>query len=90
MTSTVTRRASLKTIAVIGAAGAAVVLGATVAAAPAEAAQPLMADAVRDLEAARRVLAAAAHDKGGHRVKAIGLIDDAIAQVKAGMVVGAM
>jgi hypothetical protein len=90
MTSTVSRRASLKTIAAIGAAGAAVALGGAVAAAPAEAAQPLMADALKDLQAARAVLAAAAHDKAGHRVKAIGLIDAAIVQVKAGMVAGAM
>jgi len=89
--SNVSRRESLRNIAALGVAGAAVAIGATaLTTTTAEAAQPLMADAVHDLQAARAVLAAAAHDKGGHRVKAIGLIDDAIAQVKLGMVVGAM
>jgi len=89
--SNVSRRDSLRNIAALGVAGVAVAMGASaLATSSAEAAQPLMADALRDLQAARAVLAAGAHDKGGHRVKAIGLIDDAIAQVKLGMVVGAM
>jgi len=88
--STVSRRDTFKTLAAIGAAGAAVAMGATLAAAPAQAAQPDMAAALHDLQAARDMLAAAAHDKGGHRAKALGLVDAAIAQVKLGMVVGAM
>jgi len=88
--STLTRRDSLRNLAALGLAGVAVAAGAAVVATPAEAAQPLMADALKGLQDARAVLAAAAHDKGGHRVKAIALIDQAIAQVKLGMVVGAM
>jgi hypothetical protein len=89
--STVSRRESLRNIVALGVAGAAVAVGATaLTATSAEAAQPLMADALHDLQAARGVLAAALHDKGGHRVKAIGLIDAAIAEVRLGMAAGAM
>ena len=47
--------------------------------------QPLMHDALRDLQVARGTLDAATPDKGGHRVKAIELTDAAIAEVKAGI-----
>ena len=74
-----------------GIAGAAVAVGAmSLAAAPAEAAQPAMARGLADLEAAYRALSHGLPDKAGHRVKAMALIQQAIAEVKAGMVAGAM
>ncbi len=47
--------------------------------------QPHMKAALDHLRAARSELQAASTDKGGHRGAAIGLIDDAIAQVERGM-----
>ena len=47
--------------------------------------QPLMTAARVDLLQARAQLNAARHNKGGHRVKAIGLINSAIAEVNAGI-----
>jgi hypothetical protein len=61
-------------------------LGATLFAGTASAKrQPLMRDALHDLQVARGTLEAAAPDKGGHRVKAIELTDQAIAEVRQGM-----
>lgn len=57
------------------------------AAAPdAAAQQPHMRAALGSLREARRHLDLAAPDKGGHRVKAIALVDDAIKETQAGMV----
>jgi hypothetical protein len=50
--------------------------------------QPLMRDALHDLQVARGTLEAATADKGGHRVKAIELTDAAIAEVKQGIEFG--
>lgn len=61
---------------------------ATLLPAPAMADQPYMQGALQALRRARATLQGAATDKGGHRVKAIGLIDDAINQVKMGIVAG--
>jgi hypothetical protein len=47
--------------------------------------QPLMRDALASLEVAETKLENAAHDKGGHRVKALDLTRKAIAEVKAGI-----
>ena len=47
--------------------------------------QPMMQAARADLQTARRELQDALADKGGHRVKAIALVDDAIAEVNAGI-----
>jgi competence protein ComGC len=47
--------------------------------------QPHMANAVEQLEKARMELETAAKNKGGHREKAIALVNQAIAQVKQGM-----
>lgn len=47
--------------------------------------QPHMRAALEELRAARAELDAAEADKGGHRVRAIGLVDDAIGQVREGM-----
>jgi hypothetical protein len=47
--------------------------------------QPHMSAALDQLQAARGELDAANSDKGGHKARAIGLIDEAIAQVQAGI-----
>jgi hypothetical protein len=47
--------------------------------------QPFMKAARADLNTAKRELQRATPDKGGHRVKAISLVNQAIAQVNAGI-----
>jgi len=47
--------------------------------------QPHMAVALDELRAARAELQTATADKGGHRVRAIELVDDAIEQVRRGI-----
>jgi hypothetical protein len=47
--------------------------------------QPHMVAALDELRAARGELQTAAADKGGHRVRAIELVDDAIEQVRRGI-----
>ncbi len=47
--------------------------------------QPRMKSALGSLESALSDLKAATADKGGHRVKAISLVNDAITQVKEGI-----
>ena len=49
------------------------------------AAQPNLDAALESLQQARASLEKAVADKGGHRVKAIKAVDEAIAQVKAGI-----
>ncbi len=51
----------------------------------AHAGQPHMEEALSDLRAARHQLEVARPDKGGHRENAIGIIDNAISEVKAGI-----
>jgi hypothetical protein len=48
-------------------------------------AQPHMNASVGLLQSARAELAAATPNKGGHRERALGLIDQAIAEVRAGI-----
>jgi hypothetical protein len=48
-------------------------------------AQPEMTAAVQHLREAQRNLQSATHDKGGHRATALRLINEAIAQVEAGI-----
>jgi hypothetical protein len=48
-------------------------------------AQPRMAESIAFLQSARGELAAATPNKGGHRERAMGLIDQAISEVRAGM-----
>ena len=60
-------------------------LVASFAAGRALAAQPNMQAALDHLQAARRELTQAAADKGGHRAKALELVDEAIGQVREGM-----
>jgi hypothetical protein len=50
--------------------------------------QPHMDNALADLRSARHQLDIALDDKGGHRVRAIGIIDSAIDEVKAGIAAG--
>jgi len=47
--------------------------------------QPMMAKALNNLEDAKRSLEGATADKGGHRVKALELVNAAIAEVKSGI-----
>jgi len=47
--------------------------------------QPHMMKALDYLKSARSELNRATADKGGHRVKALGLVDEAIVQVKKGI-----
>jgi hypothetical protein len=77
------RRASI----VLTALAAAVVIG--FAAGYVAAAQPHMHNALDALQTARSELQLAAHNKGGHRLKAIELVEAAIAQVRRGIADGA-
>ena len=65
--------------------GALAVAGSVGVAAIAQGNQPHMQRAIEDLQAARAELNAADRDKGGHRSAAVGFIDQAIGQVRAGM-----
>jgi hypothetical protein len=47
--------------------------------------QPNMQNALSQLQGAKASLQAAAHDKGGHRLQAIRLIDQAIVEVQLGI-----
>ncbi len=48
-------------------------------------AQPHMAETIGLLQSARGELATATPNKGGHRERALGLIDQAISEVRAGI-----
>ncbi len=48
-------------------------------------AQPHMNESIGFLQSARGELAAATPNKGGHRERAMGLIDQAISEVRAGI-----
>ena len=52
------------------------------------ASQPHMEAALASLQSAKTELEVAKHDKGGHRVKAIELTNQAIEQVKKGIAAG--
>ena len=66
-----------------------VVLAAGFVAGKATAAQPHMRSALDHLRLAKVELDKADPDKGGHRVAALKLVNDAITEVEAGMEVGA-
>jgi hypothetical protein len=53
-----------------------------------QAGQPHMYNALDNLKAARHQLEVAEEDKGGHRTRAIGIIDNAIEEVKLGIDAG--
>jgi hypothetical protein len=65
---------------------AASVSGATLVAA--DSFQPHMQSALADLQAAKGELQAAEADKGGYRVKALALVNQAITDTQAGIAVG--
>ena len=64
------------------------VAGGAFAAGLAYAAQPHMEAALNALLTAQTELKIAEHDKGGHRVKALALVNSAINQVQAGIAAG--
>jgi hypothetical protein len=64
------------------------VAGGAFAAGLAYAAQPHMEAALNALLTAQTELKVAEHNKGGHRVKALELVNSAIAQVQAGIAAG--
>jgi ribose/xylose/arabinose/galactoside ABC-type transport system permease subunit len=64
---------------------ACLLVGAVIGASVAYAAQPHMVNALGSLQAARGELARAESNKGGHKERAIGLVDQAIQQVQAGI-----
>jgi hypothetical protein len=70
------------------AAGAAILLGVGFSAGCVVAAQPHMYNALHALQNARAELQEAATDKGGHRVNAINLINQALGEVNAGIAAG--
>jgi hypothetical protein len=63
-------------------------MAATFTAGYAIAAQPHMQSALRALNKAKTELTAALPDKGGHRVKAMALVDQAVAETQAGIAAG--
>ena len=77
-----TRRNSLRVVAAVGAAAA---LGIVSPVALADATQFHMDAALVTLKLALRDLNDAADDKGGHRLKAIGLLKGVIAEVEHGI-----
>lgn len=64
---------------------ACLLIGAIAGASIAYAAQPNMVNALNSLRAARAELVRATANKGGHRERAIGLIDQAIGETEAGI-----
>jgi hypothetical protein len=60
-------------------------IGAIAGAYAAMAAQPNMQEALGQLQAARASLVKAQANKGGHRERAIGFVDSAIAETRAGI-----
>lgn len=79
------RMSRLRFALVVGGA----VAGGMVAAGTAFAVQGHMVNARADLNAAYHQLNIALADKGGHRVKAMNLVQDAIGEVNAGIEAGA-
>jgi hypothetical protein len=72
----------------IVAAGAALLLGVGFTAGSVVAAQPHMINALHALQNAQAQLQEASADKGGHRVTAMRLINEAIGEVQAGIAAG--
>jgi hypothetical protein len=64
------------------------VLAFAVMAASSFAGQPNMQAALGHLRAARAALARAEHNKGGHRARAMEIVNNAIAEVEAGIAAG--
>ena len=77
-----TRDRFMKAIVILAVAGGAFAAGL------AYAAQPHMEAVLNALLTAQSELKVAEHNKGGHRVKALELVNSAIAQVQAGIAAG--
>ena len=77
-----TRDRFVKAIVILAVAGGAFAAGL------AYAAQPHMEAALNALFTAQSELKVAEHNKGGHRVKALDLVNSAIAHVQAGIAAG--
>jgi hypothetical protein len=76
----------LRTTAILAAGAVALTaLGAVGGFTTAQADQPHMQTALADLQAAKAELQQAAADKGGHRVNALRLTDQAIGETRAGI-----
>jgi hypothetical protein len=75
-----------KAAAVAGAL--AIAAGAGFAVGQAQADQPHMQNALNDLQSAKGELQAAMRNKGGHRATALGLVNQAIGEVEAGIAAG--
>ncbi len=78
MSDSLSRRQAAQRILTAGAAGLAF-------AKISKAGQPQMEEALSNLRAARESLSRATANKGGHRVNAIKMVDQAIDEVKAGI-----
>jgi len=90
METDLSRRDGLRQLVALGLVGTAVAASATAFPdAAAEAAQPHMDAALADLQSALHQLEIAIHDKGGHRVKAIALVKEAISETTKGIAAGA-
>jgi hypothetical protein len=76
---------SRRSVGELIAAAAAAVPAASLLTQTAAAAEPNMEKALRDLESAHNWLERATPNKGGHRERAIGLVEQAISEVRAGM-----
>ena len=85
MNSRISRRSVLNTIMPAALVGFAFSTRAKAAPARSVADQPHMQAALDSLRVAKRELEMADADKGGHRARAIGLVNDAIGQVEKGM-----
>lgn len=70
------------------AAALGIALAGYAASAAAQVDQPHMQKALTDLQRARAELDAAAHDKEGHRGRAVQYVDQAIGEVRAGIAAG--
>ena len=84
-----TRRSALAMLGMAGVSLPTLLHGQTASLRHTGAQQPHMREALEALQAAKHHLDLAEADKGGHRAKAIGLVNDAIKEVNQGIAVGA-
>lgn len=75
----------LPSLRTAGACGVAALAAGLVSSALVRADQPNMQNALSQLQGAKASLQVAAHDKGGHRLRAIRLIDQAMVEVQLGI-----
>jgi hypothetical protein len=90
METDLSRRDGLRKLVTLGLVGTAAAASATAFGnRPTMADQPHMDAALADLQSALHQLEIAIHDKGGHRVKAIALVKEAISETTKGIAAGA-